>query len=250
MGQRAADNAVYDQLGDRWYSARDDPIALLRAEARARNPWIAAAIERTFGDRPCRVLDVGCGGGFLANDLARRGHAVTGLDTSAEALSVAAAHDASGSARWVQGDATRPPFEEGSFEVVCAMDLLEHVADFRLVVAGASRVLVPSGLFFFHTFDRNLAAWLVVIQGVRWFVRNVPRDLHVLRQFVRPPELRAACAENALEVIEMRGLSPVVGAPLLRLVATGVVPDDLEFRFTRSLRLGYSGFARRLTRYI
>ena len=92
-------NAIYSQLGERWYSATDDPIALLRAESRLRNPWIAQEMTKALGVRSCRVLDVGCGGGFLSNHLGALGHRVTGLDASAEALGVARQHDRSGSPR-------------------------------------------------------------------------------------------------------------------------------------------------------
>jgi 2-polyprenyl-6-hydroxyphenyl methylase/3-demethylubiquinone-9 3-methyltransferase len=202
---RAVNNAWYGPLGARWYEADDTPIALLRAEARHRNPWIA----ETIGAVPRRVLDLGCGAGFLANDLAARGHAVTGLDFEAENLAVARAYDRTGTARFVRGDVRALPFADASFDVVCAMDLLEHVDEPARVIAEAARVLAPGGTFFFHTFNRTWLANLVVIRGVELFVRNTPRDLHVLRLF------------------------------------TGRVGADFEFTFARSLKLGYSGYARR-----
>src|SRR5262245_2854642 len=77
-------NDFYHQLGERWYTAEDDPIALLRAESRARNPWIASNILQAFPSGEVRVLDIGCGGGFLSNYLAGAGFNVTGIDASAE----------------------------------------------------------------------------------------------------------------------------------------------------------------------
>src|SRR5262249_27195284 len=118
-------NAVYAELGARWYDADDDPIALLRAEAALRNPWIASTIERELGPGPRRVLDLGCGGGFLANYLAARGFAVTGVDSAVESLAVAAAHDGTGRVTYRPGDATALDVPAGSFDAVCAMDLLE-----------------------------------------------------------------------------------------------------------------------------
>jgi 2-polyprenyl-6-hydroxyphenyl methylase/3-demethylubiquinone-9 3-methyltransferase len=88
------DNAIYHQLGDRWYTAQDDPVALLRAESRARNPWIASNIRRAFPSGEVKVLDIGCGGGFLSNYLANAGFTVTGLDASAESLVIARRYDA------------------------------------------------------------------------------------------------------------------------------------------------------------
>jgi 2-polyprenyl-6-hydroxyphenyl methylase / 3-demethylubiquinone-9 3-methyltransferase len=240
---RPVNNTIYDSLGDRWYSADDDPIALLRAEARSRNPWVSARIATRVG-AAARVLDVGCGAGFLANELAAEGHDVTGIDASHEALAVAARHDPTGRARYVAGDALALPFPAQSFDVVCAMDFLEHVEEPSRVVEEAARVLRPGGLFFFHTFNRNPLAWLVVIKGVEWFVKNTPRDMHVLRLFVKPEELRAACRDHGLEVSELHGSVPdVLSGAFWRMLATGRVADDFRFRFTRSAPVGYTGFA-------
>lgn len=239
---RAIDNDWYGELGERWYEAEDTPIALLRAEARHRNPWIASEIERRF-DRPAAVLDLGCGAGFLANYLAERGHVVTGIDTLPENLYVAKLYDRSRAVRYRVGDACALPFEDGSFDVVCAMDLLEHVEDADRLIAEASRVLAPGGMLFFHTFDRNWLANLVVIKGVEWFVANTPKDLHVLRLFRRPTEVTQMCRAHGLAVVELRGSRPCFGRPLWRMLATGRVGNDFAFTFTGSTRIGYSGYA-------
>ncbi len=242
---RPVNNAVYAELGDRWYEANDDPIALLRAESRHRNPWVARHIDEAFGGRPVDALDVGCGGGFLSNYLAARGHRVVGLDASAESLAVAARHDPSGSVAYRLGDALALPYPDASFDVACAMDFLEHVEEPARVIAEIGRVLRPAGLFFFHTFNRNALAYLVIIKAVEWFVKNTPRDLHVLRLFLRPAELGAMCEAAGMRPLEVLGSRPRVGPALLKLAATGVVPDDFAFTFSRSTRLAYTGVARR-----
>jgi 2-polyprenyl-6-hydroxyphenyl methylase/3-demethylubiquinone-9 3-methyltransferase len=242
-------NEVYAQLGERWYLAKDDPVALLRAQARARNPWVREQLSRSFGEgRPSRVLDVGCGAGLLANDLARAGHQVIGLDASHEALAVAAHHDVTGRVRWHTGDASALAFPAADFNAVCAMDFLEHVEEPERVVIEVARVLLPGELFFFHTFNRNWLSWLVVIKGVEWFVRNTPKDLHLLRLFIRPAELDGMCARHGLSMQELRGFNPKPWSrPFFRMLTTREVSDDLEFEFSRSTRVGYTGVARKIS---
>jgi 2-polyprenyl-6-hydroxyphenyl methylase / 3-demethylubiquinone-9 3-methyltransferase len=238
-------NAWYADLGARWYEARDTPIALLRAEARQRNPWIAGELVRRFGKEPCRVLDLGCGGGLLSNDLAARGHEVFGLDATDENLAVARARDLTHSVSYQLGDAYALPYESESFDVVCALDLLEHVEDPSRVIAEAARVLMPGGLFFFHTFNRTWLANLIVIKGVELFVRNTPKDLHVIRLFLRPEEVTEMCREHGMEPLVLHGSRPRFRWPLWKMVLTGEVGDDLAFTFTPSTKLGYTGYARK-----
>ena len=235
------DNAWYADLGDRWYEARDTPIALLRAEARHRNPWLASQL----GPGTKRILDIGCGGGLLTNDLAARGHRVAGLDTMPENLAIARERDVTRSVAYYRGDAYALPFADGSFDAVCAMDLLEHVEDPARVIAEAARVLAPSGQFFFHTFNRTWLAHLIVIKGVELFVRNTPRDLHVLRLFLTPAEVTAMCRSHGLEPVALEGSRPRFRWPLWRMLFTGEVGDDFAFTFTRSTKLGYTGMARK-----
>lgn len=244
--QQPVNNALYDTLGERWYDADDDPVALLRAESRLRNPWVVERLSERFG-RAASVLDVGCGAGFLSNHLARAGFRVTGLDSSAESLAVAAGRDGTGSVRYERGDALELPYADASFDAVCAMDFLEHVEEPQRVVAEAARVLRPGGVFFFHTFNRNALAWLIVIKGVEWVVANTPRHLHVLRLFIKPEELREMCAARGLEFVELHGSAPVLwSAAFLRLLATGRVSPDFRFTFTSSTRVAYTGLAERL----
>jgi 2-polyprenyl-6-hydroxyphenyl methylase/3-demethylubiquinone-9 3-methyltransferase len=239
---RTVNNEWYADLGARWYDAQDTPIALLRAEARHRNPWIAEQI----GAAPRVVLDLGCGAGFLSNELAARGHRVTGLDMTPENLAVARLRDCTASVAYDLGDACALRYADASFDVVCAMDLLEHVEYPVRLIAEVERVLRPGGLFFFHTFNRTWQAQLIVIKGVELFVNNTPKDLHVLRMFLKPQELVEMCRVHALEPVEIRGSRPRFRWPLWRMLATGNVGDDFAFTFTGSTKLGYTGYARKV----
>ncbi len=237
------DNDLYNRLGERWYAATDDPVALLRAERRLVTPWIIDTVRARLG-ATARVLDVGCGAGLLSNPLAANGFSVTGVDLSEASLAVARQHDATSRVTYRIGDACDLSFDPGSFDVVCAMDVLEHVDHPETLVAGAARMLRPGGLFFFNTFNKNPLAWLVVIKGVEWFVRNTPPNMHVLELFIRPDDLRGMCAAGGLRVEKFVGLRPKFArAAFWRMLATGRVEDDFEFTFTASLLLGYGGIA-------
>jgi 2-polyprenyl-6-hydroxyphenyl methylase/3-demethylubiquinone-9 3-methyltransferase len=238
-------NQFYDQLGDRWYAAEDDPVALLRAEARLRNPWVASRLRERHGAK-ARLLDVGCGGGLLSNALAREGFDVVGIDASEASLAVARSHDETKRVRYDCGDAAALPYPTASFDAVTAMDFLEHVENPAVVVAEAARVLRPLGTFFFHTFNRNWLGWLVVVKGVEWFVNNTPPNMHLLRLFVKPAELRAMCTNCGLNVVGMQGSAPVVWSKaFFRMLATGTIAPDFRFEFTCSTLLAYTGLAER-----
>ena len=125
-------NELYHDLGERWYHADDDPVALLRSEAKIKNPWVVSRIRSAFPNRnpgDIKVLDVGCGAGFLSNDLSKDGYSVTGLDLSEPSLRVAKNYDETGKVNYVNGNAYALPFEAQSFDIVCSMDFLEHVDD-------------------------------------------------------------------------------------------------------------------------
>jgi 2-polyprenyl-6-hydroxyphenyl methylase / 3-demethylubiquinone-9 3-methyltransferase len=237
---------VYDELGARWYEADDDPIALLRAEARLRNPWIVERIAAELGRGAKRVLDVGCGGGFLANALAEAGHSVEGIDLSEPSLEIARRYDRTGRVKYRRADAYDLPHAPGELDVVCAMDFLEHVDRPDRVIAQAARVLRPGGLFFFHTFDRTFLSWLIVVKGVEWAVRNTPKNLHLHEMFIPPADLERMCVAAGLEMAELRGMRPeVFSLAFWRMLATGRVPKSFRFAFTKRPGMAYIGYARR-----
>jgi 2-polyprenyl-6-hydroxyphenyl methylase/3-demethylubiquinone-9 3-methyltransferase len=238
-----------DAERDRWYEAQDDPIAYWREQNKFEAPWVLHEIRRNIGYR-ASVLDVGCGAGFLTNALAASGHQVTGLDISEECLEIAAKHDGSGRVRYVLGDAYDLPFPKESFDVVTAMDLFEHVSDPQLIIAQACRVLKPGGIFFFHTFNRSPLSWLVIVKGMRWFLKNTPDHHHVYSLFRNPRDLQMWLDDLGMELTQLRGLRPIFAQKsFIKLLRSGEIDEEFKFKWTKSPSISYSGYAKKLRFY-
>jgi 2-polyprenyl-6-hydroxyphenyl methylase/3-demethylubiquinone-9 3-methyltransferase len=233
-------NDFYDELAERWYTASDHPIALLRAENAVRVPWIIEEIGKNK-----TVLDIGCGAGILTNALAQTGHSVHGVDLSASSLEIAKRKDETKKVSYQVANAYSLPYGDQTFDVVCAMDVLEHVEEPQRLISEASRVLKPNGLFFFHTFNRNFLSYLLIIKGVDWFVPNAPPNMHVYPLFIKPEELRALCHRENLQIQNLRGFRPEFSLPLFKMVLTRQVPSDMTFCFSKNLATGYCGWAQK-----
>jgi len=194
-------------------------------------------------DSSTQVLDVGCGAGFLSNELALHHLNVTGVDLSEDSIRVAQKFDSTKSVKYLAADAYNLPFADQSFDVLTAMDFLEHVDQPAKAIQEFSRVLKPGGIFIFHTFNRNFLAYLVIIKLVEWLVKNTPKNMHVLELFIKPSELAQYCKQADLQTQEMIGIKPQFSTIPLKNVWTGVVPLSLRFELTRSLLLSYMGYA-------
>ncbi len=241
--QKVINNRFYDDLHAAWYEENNHPIALLRAENQARNPWIIKTIH-DYGKEQANVLDIGCGGGLLTNALACAGHRVKGIDLSQTSLDQAKQRDQTQSVEYLRCDAEQLPFEAATFDVVCAMDFLEHVENPEKIIAEASRVLKPGGLFFFHTFNRNVLSYLLVIKGVEWLVPNTPEEMHIYRLFIRPDELQKLCLKAGLRIQSIQGLMPDLRrASFWKSLFRRRISPDFPFTFTSSAKVGYLGFA-------
>lgn len=239
----AIDNSFYDLYGEKWYSAYDDPVALLRAESKVKLRWIQKKIKALGFGREATILDVGCGAGFLSNELAKEGYVITGLDQSDESLRVARRHDMTKSVQYINGNAYSLPFMDDHFDIVISVDFLEHIENPQRVIQEISRVLKPGGLFFYHTFNRNWISYFLVIKCVEWFVRNTPKNMHVLRLFLKPDEVRDLCLKHGLITREVEGVRPVFSSVPLHNYLNGTVPSTMEFKLTRSTLLSYIGYA-------
>jgi 2-polyprenyl-6-hydroxyphenyl methylase/3-demethylubiquinone-9 3-methyltransferase len=240
-------NEFYEELLDKWHKAYDHPVALLRAENQIRVPWVLSEIAK-YHSQNASLLDIGCGGGFLTNAAQIAGHTVTGIDLSESSLSIAHQLDTTKKVRYIKANAYSLPFPDKSFDVVSAMDVLEHVDNPSLLISEASRVLKKGGLFFFHTFNRNPFSYLLVIKGVEWFVKNTPPNMHIYSLFIKPSELKILCSKHSLQVSSFIGLRPkFFSLPFLQLLLTRKVSPQFSFSFSKSLLTGYSGFAKKET---
>lgn len=242
-------NAFYNELGFDWLDRIDHPVALLRAENKLRAPWVAEEIKKQIGSH-AQVLDVGCGAGLLTNHLSSKGFRTTGIDISESSLAVAKQTDPTGTVNYLHANAYALPFPNECFDVVCAMDILEHVEEPSLLIAEASRVLKPGGIFFFHTFNRNLLSYLLIIKGVEWFVKNTPANLHVYPLFIRPHELDEHLTTYKLKATAWHGFRPkLFSRSIIKLLTSRIVPHDFSFKFSKSLATGYCGIATKQVNY-
>jgi len=242
MAKSVINNELYHDLGDEWYKASDHPIALLRKEATFKTHWILDQL-REFSPASTRVLDIGCGAGFISNAMAEKKWQVCGIDLSESSLEVAKKFDRSRQVQYLKGDAHALPFEDSLFDIVMCLDVLEHVSDPAKAIKEAARVLKPSGIFFFHTMNRNLISYFVALKGVEWFVKNTPRHLHVYSMFIKPKELEEMCQRAGMKATQWTGLRPRLNGGFFRLLRTGVIDADFEFVATPSRAISYMGIA-------
>lgn len=156
-----------------------------------------------------QVLDIGCGGGFSCEFMARRGAIVSGIDQSAACIEAAQAHagEQGLAINYRVGLAERLPYADAQFDCVVCVDVLEHVADLATTIAEVARVLKPGGYFFFDTINRTLKSRMVMIWLLENILREIPPGVHDWNKFIPPQELTCLLQQASLAQIEIRGLS-------------------------------------------
>jgi 2-polyprenyl-6-hydroxyphenyl methylase/3-demethylubiquinone-9 3-methyltransferase len=252
-----ADNTLYERPGDHWWDDQGAFAALRTALNPTRFGYFSHILTGRLGMSPAGLaaLDVGCGGGLLAEEFARLGCAVTGIDPAEAALAVARAHAAaSGLAITYQlGTGEALPFPDQTFAIVTCCDVLEHVVDFRRVILEIARVLTPCGVFFFDTINRTLMSNLLAINVIQEWraTRLVPPNLHSWSHFIRPEELDATLTQGGLARQEFIGLFPAVNHRALwslwrykrGAISAGELGRRIPFHVSENRSVSYAGYA-------
>jgi 2-polyprenyl-6-hydroxyphenyl methylase/3-demethylubiquinone-9 3-methyltransferase len=175
------------------------------------NPLRCDYIEqRSNGLKDKRVLDIGCGGGILAEALTLRGANVTGIDMADMSLKVAKMHLHESQLEVDYQLTTAEAFSEnnaGSFDVVTCLEMLEHVPDPESIVASAARLLKPGGDLFFSTINRNPKSFALAILGAEYLLNMVPKGTHDYKRFIKPSELASAIRANELSLLDITGIT-------------------------------------------
>jgi 2-polyprenyl-6-hydroxyphenyl methylase/3-demethylubiquinone-9 3-methyltransferase len=210
-----AERDKFDAIASGWWDP-EGPFRPLHELNPARLKFIADRAELSGA----HVLDVGCGGGILAESMARKGGRVTGIDVASRVLATAKLHllesglEVDYKEMMVEDLAREAP---GAFDVVTCMEMLEHVPDPASIIQSIEKLLKPGGHGFFSTLNRTPLAFALGIVGAEHIARLLPRGTHRYDRFIRPSELSAWLRQAGLEVQDILGLhyNPVTRSVML-----------------------------------
>jgi 2-polyprenyl-6-hydroxyphenyl methylase/3-demethylubiquinone-9 3-methyltransferase len=205
MNVDPAEVEKFSELAHRWW----DPASEFRP-LHEINPLRLAWIEGHAALAGKRVLDVGCGGGILAESMARAGARVTGIDLSERALKVAQLHLRESALEIDYQLASPESFAErhaGEFDVVTCMELLEHVPEPASAVAACARLAAPDGRVFISTINRNPKSYLLAVVGAEYVLGLLPKGTHDYARFIKPSELARWCRDAGLRPLDLAGMS-------------------------------------------
>jgi 2-polyprenyl-6-hydroxyphenyl methylase/3-demethylubiquinone-9 3-methyltransferase len=206
MNVDPAELAKFSALAHRWWDPTSDFKPLHDI-----NPLRLGYIdERCGGLRGKTALDVGCGGGILAEAMAREGARVTGIDLSEKALAVARLHQLESGVgvdyRLIAAEVLAAE-AAGSFDVVTCMELLEHVPEPASTIAACARLVSPGGIVVFSTINRNAKAYLLAVIGAEYVLKLLPRGTHDYARFLKPSEVAAFARKAGLESDALIGMT-------------------------------------------
>lgn len=207
----------FDALAATWWDP-DGPMKPLHGMNPVRLGFIRDQAMAHFGIEARQmsalsgldVADVGCGGGLLSEPLARMGARVTGLDPATQNIVIAKAHAARMELdiRYLPTTIEAVVADGERFDIITALEVVEHVADVPAFLEALSAALRPGGLIIMSTLNRSLRSYAVAIIGAEYILRWLPKGTHDWNKFIRPAELEAGLADAGLSVIETRGMVP------------------------------------------
>ncbi|TQN07188.1 3-demethylubiquinone-9 3-methyltransferase [Acidovorax temperans] len=200
-----AELAKFSDLAHHWWDPESEFKPLHQINP-LRLDWIHALADLNQK----RVLDVGCGGGILADSMARKGANVTGIDLASKSLRVAQLHALETGTpniqyREISVEALAQE-QPASFDVVTCMEMLEHVPDPGSVVRACAELVKPDGWVFFSTLHRSAKAFMLAIVGAEYVLNMLPRGTHEYAKMIRPSELAASCREAGLDLVGIKGM--------------------------------------------
>ena len=200
-----AELAKFSELAHRWWDTESEFRPLHQI-----NPLRLAWIDDIVPLAGKRVLDIGCGGGILADAMARKGAEVLGIDLAGKALKVAQLHALEAQTQGVNyrevSAETLAAEQPESFDVVTCMEMLEHVPDPSSVVRACATLVKPGGHVFFSTINRNAKAFVFAIVGAEYILNLLPRGTHEFAKFIKPSELAAYARAAGLDLAHTRGM--------------------------------------------
>ena len=200
-----AELAKFSELAHRWWDTESEFRPLHQI-----NPLRLAWIDDIVSLAGKRVLDIGCGGGILADAMARKGAEVLGIDLAGKALKVAQLHALEAQTQGVSyrevSAETLAAEQPESFDVVTCMEMLEHVPDPSSVVRACATLVKPGGHVFFSTINRNAKAFVFAIVGAEYILNLLPRGTHEFAKFIKPSELAAYARAAGLDLEHTRGM--------------------------------------------
>ena len=200
-----AELAKFSELAHRWWDTESEFRPLHQI-----NPLRLTWIDDIVPLAGKRVLDIGCGGGILADAMARKGAEVLGIDLAGKALKVAQLHAQEAQTQGVRyrevSAETLAAEQPESFDVVTCMEMLEHVPDPSSVVRACAALVKPGGHVFFSTINRNAKAFVFAIVGAEYILNLLPRGTHEFAKFIKPSELAAYARAAGLDLAHTRGM--------------------------------------------